>query len=106
PGCARSPRLNGADWVLQRLACGLPVDAGDIAAMSVGGLLKEISSRPEPRVGGATAPQRPVIAAVLLAAGSARRMGGRDKLLEPVDGAPLIRTLALRLAGAVDEVVC
>ncbi|HET7410140.1 MAG TPA: molybdopterin-binding/glycosyltransferase family 2 protein [Paracoccaceae bacterium] len=107
PGCARSPRLNGADWVVQRLACGLPVGADDIAAMSVGGLLKEISSRPEPRAGGATAPQRPVIAVVLLAAGSARRMGGRDKLLEPVDGAPLIRTLALRLGGgAVDEVIC
>ena len=106
PGCARSPKLNGADWVLQRLACGLPVSNDDIAAMSVGGLLKEISSRPEPRAGGATAPQRPVIAAVLLAAGSARRMGGRDKLLEPVDGEPLIRTLALRLAGAVDEVLC
>jgi hypothetical protein len=23
PGCARSPALNGADWVLERLACGL-----------------------------------------------------------------------------------
>jgi molybdenum cofactor cytidylyltransferase len=75
--------------------------------MSVGGLLKEISSRPEPRAGGATAPQRPTVAAVLLAAGSARRMGGRDKLLEAVDGAPLLRTLAGRLAGSgVDEVVC
>ena len=25
PGCARSPKLNGFDWVLQRLAAGLPV---------------------------------------------------------------------------------
>lgn len=106
PGCARSPRLNGADWVVQRLACGLTVGADDLAAMSVGGLLKEIASRPEPRAGGATAPQRPTIAALLLAAGEARRMGGRDKLLEEVDGAPLIRTLALRLAGAADEIVC
>ncbi len=107
PGCARSPKLNGADWVLERLACGLSVGSEDIAAMGVGGLLKEIPSRPEPRGGGATAPQRPTVAAVLLAAGSARRMGGRDKLLETVDGAPLLRTLALRLgASAVDEVVC
>jgi molybdenum cofactor cytidylyltransferase len=107
PGCARSPKLNGADWVLQRLACGLAVREEDIAAMSVGGLLKEISSRPEPRGGGATAPQRPTVAAVLLAAGSARRMGGRDKLLETVDGGPLLRTLVRRLeASAVDEIVC
>jgi len=35
--------------------------------------------------------------AVLLAAGSARRMQGRDKLLESVQGQPLIRVLALRL---------
>jgi molybdenum cofactor cytidylyltransferase len=45
PGCARSPALNGADWVLERLACGLAVTDDDIAAMGVGGLLKEIPVR-------------------------------------------------------------
>ena len=49
PGCARSPALNGADWVLERIACGIPVSSGDIAAMGVGGLLKEIPTRPQPR---------------------------------------------------------
>lgn len=49
PGCARSPALNGADWVLERLACGLPLGDDDIAAMGVGGLLKEIPIRPQPR---------------------------------------------------------
>ncbi len=49
PGCARSPALNGADWVLERLACGLAVSDDDIAAMGVGGLLKEIPIRPQPR---------------------------------------------------------
>ena len=49
PGCARSPALNGADWVLERVACGLAVSDDDIAAMGVGGLLKEIPIRPEPR---------------------------------------------------------
>lgn len=49
PGCARSPALNGADWVLERLACGLDVTGDDIAAMGVGGLLKEIPQRPQPR---------------------------------------------------------
>lgn len=45
PGCARSPALNGADFVLERVICGLPVTAGDIAGMGVGGLLKEIPQR-------------------------------------------------------------
>jgi molybdenum cofactor cytidylyltransferase len=45
PGCARSPALNGADWVLERYACGLVVTDDDIAGMGVGGLLKEIAVR-------------------------------------------------------------
>ena len=49
PGCARSPSLNGADWVLERYACGLQVTDADIAAMGVGGLLKEIAQRGHPR---------------------------------------------------------
>ncbi|WGH78106.1 molybdopterin-binding protein [Jannaschia ovalis] len=49
PGCARSPALNGADWVLERVACGVPVGDAEIAAMGVGGLLKEIPTRPQPR---------------------------------------------------------
>ena len=51
PGCARSPALNGADWVLERIACGLEVTDDDIAGMGVGGLLKEIPIRPAPREG-------------------------------------------------------
>ncbi|MEM8851636.1 MAG: molybdopterin-binding protein [Pseudomonadota bacterium] len=49
PGCARSPASNGADWVLERVACSVAVSGDDIAAMGVGGLLKEIPSRPQPR---------------------------------------------------------
>lgn len=51
PGCARSPAFNGADWVLSRVVCGIGVSASDIAAMGVGGLLKEIPTRPQPRAG-------------------------------------------------------
>ncbi|GFE49937.1 molybdopterin biosynthesis protein [Roseobacter cerasinus] len=51
PGCARSPALNGADWVLARVLCGIDVTGEDIAAMGVGGLLKEIPTRPQPRAG-------------------------------------------------------
>ena len=44
PGCARSPKTNGFDWVLGRLACGLPVTADDIKRMGSGGLLAGDSS--------------------------------------------------------------
>ena len=107
PGCARSPKLNGADWVIERIACGLEVSPEHIADMGVGGLLKEISSRPQPRDGGAVAPQRPVIGAVLLAAGGSSRMRGKDKLLEPVDGVPLLRRIAEEVSrSGVDDVIC
>lgn len=49
PGCARSPALNGADWVLSRVVCGLDVTDADFAQMAIGGLLKEIPTRPQPR---------------------------------------------------------
>lgn len=51
PGCARSPALNGADFVLEQVVCGAAPSGADIAAMGVGGLLKEIPSRPRPREG-------------------------------------------------------
>jgi molybdenum cofactor cytidylyltransferase len=49
PGCARSVALNGADWVLSRVACGVVPTNQDFSAMGVGGLLKEIPTRPQPR---------------------------------------------------------
>lgn len=49
PGCARAPALNGADWVMARMICGIPVSDDDISAMGIGGLLKEIPTRPHPR---------------------------------------------------------
>jgi molybdenum cofactor cytidylyltransferase len=52
PGCARSPKENGFDWVLHRLLAGLPVTRADIVSLGVGGLLMEIVSRPQPREGG------------------------------------------------------
>lgn len=45
PGCARSPAMNGADWVLERLICDVKLAPSDIARMGVGGLLKEIPMR-------------------------------------------------------------
>ncbi len=49
PGCVRSPKLNGADWVMERLGARLPVTALDIKRMGAGGLLMEIGTRPLPR---------------------------------------------------------
>ena len=49
PGCARSPKENGFDFVLQRLLAGVPVTGADLRRMGVGGLLSEIVSRPQPR---------------------------------------------------------
>jgi len=45
PGCARSPKENGFDWVLYRLLADIPVHASDIKKMGVGGLLMEIVDR-------------------------------------------------------------
>jgi molybdenum cofactor cytidylyltransferase len=107
PGCVRSPALNGADWVLERLAAGLSVTDADIAAMGVGGLLKEIPTRPQPRAGHVpAAPARPRVEAVVLAAGAARRMGGSDKLLEPVGDRPMLAVAAEAAARSqADRVV-
>ena len=49
PGCARSPKENGFDWVLMRLLAGLKVSREAITGMGVGGLLMEIVTRPQPR---------------------------------------------------------
>jgi molybdenum cofactor cytidylyltransferase len=89
PGCARSPKENGFDWVLMRLLAGLPVEREDITGLGVGGLLMEIVTRPQPR-------DEPIktgrnIAALVLGAGRSSRMGGPNKLLEKIGGRPLVR---------------
>ena len=109
PGCARSPKTNGFDWVLQRLCAALPVTKRDIMTMGAGGLLKEIPLRGQPRERKAPAPtvaKAPRIAALVLAAGRSSRMR-RNKLLLPVDGTPMVaRTVdALHASAATDIVV-
>ncbi len=51
--------------------------------------------------------RRPRCAALVAAAGSSTRMGGVNKLLQPLEGVPvLVRTLAaLQVAGSVDEII-
>ena len=93
PGCARSPKENGFDWVLMRLLAGLPVTRQDITGMGVGGLLMEIVTRPQPREERAPQPGRRV-AAVVLAAGRSTRMGAVNKMLAEIGGKPLVRIAA------------
>lgn len=108
PGCARSPKLNGIDWVLSRLFAGLPVDGRTLAGMGVGGLLKD-GGRPLPRAKvmpisadrSATPllPAHPPVAAVVLAAGRSSRMAPQHKLLVTD------RTGTAMVARVVDQVL-
>jgi molybdenum cofactor cytidylyltransferase len=104
PGCARSPRENGFDWVLERLLCGLPVTGRDITGMGVGGLLMEIVTRPQPRATAARPGRR--VAAIVLAAGRSTRMGGPNKLLAEIGNRTLVRIAAEQaLASRAEPVI-
>ncbi|RAI03874.1 4-diphosphocytidyl-2C-methyl-D-erythritol kinase [Acuticoccus sediminis] len=102
PGCARSPKENGFDWVLDRLLAGIAVTGEEIAGMGVGGLLMETAARPHPRRGKGRAGKT---AAVVLAAGRSSRMGS-NKLVAEVAGQPMVRRVAeAALASRADVVV-
>ncbi|MFN4014425.1 MAG: NTP transferase domain-containing protein [Reyranella sp.] len=110
PGCAKSPKYNGFDMVLERLAARLPVGRAEIVRMGSGGLLAEIPSRPQPRddteVEEAGPQQAPRVAVLVLAAGRSTRMGGPNKLLAEADGAPLVvHAVKAALASQAVEVV-
>jgi molybdenum cofactor cytidylyltransferase len=87
PGCARSLTESGFDWVLARILCGRTPTSRELMGLGVGGLLFEPPSRPQPREGAAATTHS--IAAVVLAAGRSQRLG-RNKLLTPLAGKPVI----------------
>lgn len=110
PGCAKSPKYNGFDMVLERLAARLPVGRAEIVRMGSGGLLAEIASRPQPRddseTEGEGPQQAPRVAALVLAAGRSTRMGGPNKLLADANGVPLVvHAVKAALASQAVEVV-
>ena len=91
PGCARSPKLNGFDWVLQLLMANIPITKEELADMGAGGLLMEIASRPLPRALSKSVKKREKrIMGVILAAGNSTRMG-KDNKLRNVGDASLVR---------------
>ena len=92
PSCAGSPKINGFDWVLERRLAGLDVGWDEVAAMGLGGLLKETQVRIQPRHERKAQTRRaPRIAIVVLAAGRSTRMGARNKLLEELQDEPIVR---------------
>lgn len=96
PGCARSPKLNGFDFVLQRLLADIPVTRKDIMQLGAGGLLTEIATRPLPRgqaspAPAAAVPRAPKIAAVIMAAGRSSRMAPANKLLTDIEGRLMVQ---------------
>jgi len=104
PGCARSPRENGFDWILSRVLASLAVTREDLTGLGVGGLLMEIVSRTAPRVAPAGVPGQ--VAAVVLAAGLSRRMGAANKMLALYEGKPMVRrAVEAALASKADPVL-
>tara|TARA_A100001011_G_scaffold308294_1_gene323883 strand:+ start:21 stop:1673 length:1653 start_codon:yes stop_codon:yes gene_type:complete len=101
PGCARSPKLNGFDWVLQLLMANIPISKEELADMGAGGLLMEIASRPLPRALAKSAKKREKkIMGIILAAGNSTRMGKDNKLLRNVGGASLVRNTAIEMLSS------
>jgi molybdenum cofactor cytidylyltransferase len=106
PSCARSPKLNGFDWVLARTLADLEVTPHDIMDMGAGGLLMEIPTRPLPRERNAPDGKAPNVAALVLAAGRSSRMGATNKLLATVAGTPMVRRVAeTALASSASPVI-
>jgi molybdenum cofactor cytidylyltransferase len=105
PSCARSPKVNGFDWVLERVLAGIEVSRSDIMDMGAGGLLAEIPSRPSPREPGSKLPSAPRVSAIVLAAGTSTRMGS-NKMLADFRGQPMVRaTVSAIAASSVDQIV-
>ncbi|MGE5505144.1 MAG: NTP transferase domain-containing protein [Actinomycetota bacterium] len=109
PGCGRSPKPNGLDWVLRRLMAGIAVRPEDVMRMGAGGLLKEHGQRHSPAERVGMEPSAVVrearIAGIVLAAGASSRMGA-NKLLAEVGGKAMVAHAVEAAMGAgLDPVV-
>ncbi len=107
PGCARSPgeRLRSGACAPSR-AC--PRAGRPWPGWAPAGCSRRWRGDPTPREGAVNEARAgaPRIGAVVLAAGQSRRMGERNKLLEPVQGTPMLaRVVDAVLATTVRPVV-
>ena len=109
PGCARSPKFNGFDIIMDRLFANVPVTSTDIMKMGLGGLLKEIVDRPQPRTRRSGKNKVEIthrVAAIVLAAGQSRRMGNANKLLMEFKEQPMVKHVAETLnESELDEII-
>ncbi len=109
PGCARSPQSNGVDLILPRVLAGLDTSPEILLAMGVGGLLKDVPERLDPREshrGMRAAVTTGKVAAVVLAGGASKRMGRANKLLAKFKGAALVhRAVESALRSDAAEVI-
>ena len=103
PGCARSPKLNGFDWILWRILANKKLNKKEVMLMGGGGLLKEISERGHLRKEERTYHlnmNNYKITGILLAAGASRRMGSQNKLLSDLNGKTMIEVVATELINS------
>lgn len=109
PGCARSPQSNGIDLILPRVLANLDISPGVLLGMGVGGLLKDVPDRVEPRESHPHKSQTATsgkVSAVVLAGGASKRMGKTNKLLTEVDGTASVRkVVAAAVASDAAEVI-
>ena len=85
PGCARSPSLNGFDWVLERIAADVNINKKDIARMGIGGLLKTKKALRNLKTN-----NNYKISSIILAAGRSKRMKSNNKLLSKLSETTMI----------------
>lgn len=111
PGCAKSPALNGLDWVLARIAARMPIDHSTLTSFGVGGLLKEPKDRPNKRSNTrqtdpeteVTSAKTPRLQTVILAAGRSTRSGAQHKLLSRIDGHCVIEKTVQSIMTGLDH---
>jgi molybdenum cofactor cytidylyltransferase len=115
PGCARSPALNGVDWIFERMLAGLEVSSKEIMCMGAGGFIKGSSKTlpgavrqkiVSPDIASEEVAHKPKVAAIILAAGMSRRMGKANKLLEPINNELMVKRVTRQvLASQVEQVM-
>ena len=101
------PGLHGFDRVLQRIVAGVEVSGANIAGLGVGGLLKEMASRPVAARGSWRCDRQATGSPAWSSLpAESRRMGEVNKLLAEVEERPMVvRAVDAVLASGADPVL-